>query len=184
MKSDVIMIINDGTGFEKAVNETKKIAEYQQLDKKGTLHLQLMTEEMLSLARSVTGEMQASFWLEADDGQYTLHMSTKTLMDKEKRQQLIASSTSRKNEAANSFLGFLRNAFEEAMAVEHNSSDDIPYDVMSDLPMHLVHDNDWDGYERSVLRKVADDVKISIRGGVVDMTVSKDFSKETLIYSE
>ena len=35
---------------------------------------------------------------------------------------------------------------------------------------------EWDGYERSVLRKVADTVKIAIRGGVVAMTVSKDYA--------
>jgi hypothetical protein len=38
-------------------------------------------------------------------------------------------------------------------------------------------DAGWDGYERSVLAKVADQVKVAIRGGVVDMTVSKKFAK-------
>ncbi len=70
---------------------------------------------MLSLARSVTGEMEASFWVESEDKHFELHMSTKTVMDKLKRETLLAASTSGKNEAAKTFLGNIRNAFVEAM---------------------------------------------------------------------
>jgi len=178
MKSDVIMINNSGKGFEDAVAETRKVAVYQGMIGKNVLHLELMTEEMLSLVRSVTGEMQASFWIETEGPQYDLHLTTKTVLDKEKRALLISSASSRKNEAAKTFLGYLRNAFEEAMAADVNHwENDLPIDVLRDLSNHLIEDPDWDGYERSVLRKVADDVKIAIRGGVVDMTVSKNFAK-------
>ena len=178
MKSDVIVIDNAGKGFEKAVVETRKVAGYQGLSGKDVLHLELMTEEMLSLVRSVTGEMQASFWIETEGTQFVLHLTTKTVMDKEKRYLLISSASSRKNEAAKSFLGYLRNAFEEAMAAEvDHSANDLPLDVLNDLANHPIEDPEWDGYERSVLRKVADNVKIAIRGGLVDMTVSKNFAK-------
>ena len=180
MKSDVIKINNGGKGFEKALAETKKIAAYRELSGKDVLHLELITEEMLSLVRSVTGEMDGSFWIEADGAQYDLHLTTQTVMDKEKRNQLISSASSRKNEAAKTFLGYLRNAFEEAMITEANhSNDDIPEDALDDLynhPIEIEDDQQWDGYERSVLRKVADNVKIAIRGGVVDMTVSKSIA--------
>lgn len=36
---------------------------------------------------------------------------------------------------------------------------------------------EYDGYERSVLRKLADDIKVAIRGGVVDMTVVKKLAQ-------
>ena len=180
MKSDVILIDNAGKGFENAVAETRKAAEYRNLSGKDVLHLELMTEEMLSLARSVTGEMQASFWLETEGKQFDLHLTTKTVMDREKRALLISSATSRKNEAAKTFLGYLRNAFEEAMAADVDHSDnEIPMDVLDDLPNHPIESLEWDGYERSVLRKVADTVKIAIRGGVVDMTVSKVFAESS-----
>ena len=95
MKSDVILIDNLGNGFGDAVKETKKAAEFRGLSHKDALQLQLMAEEMLSMARSVTGEMQASFWLESQEKAFDLHMTTKTVMDQEKRYQLISSSTSR-----------------------------------------------------------------------------------------
>ncbi len=178
MKSDVIMIDNAGKGFENALAETRKTAGYRELSGKDVLHLQLITEEMLSLVQSVTGKMQASFWLETEGNQFDLHLTTKTVMDKEKRHLLLSSASSRKNEAAKTFLGYLRNAFEEAMTADiDHSAKDIPWEVIKDLPNHLIENLEWDGYERSVLRKVADNVKIAIRGGVVDMTVSKAFEK-------
>ena len=173
MKSDIICVDNHGNGFQKALAETQRVAAYLGLKGQETIRLQLCTEEMLSMARSVTGEMQASFWLECEDNCCALHLSTKTVMDKEKRAMLLSAATSRKNEAANTFLGKLRDAFEAAMASEVDHSDQIPDDIWGDLPNRVIEDTEWDGYERSILRKVADEIKIGIRGGVVDMTVIK-----------
>ena len=83
------------------------------------LRLQLITEEMLCLVRSVTGEIEAGFWIEAEDRKYTMHLLTKTSMDKEKRYQLISSSTSRRNEAAKGFLGKLRD-IETGVSSDHD----------------------------------------------------------------
>ena len=175
MKTDVIYIDNKGTGFDRVEEATKKAALYRGLDYKETLHLQLFAEEMLSMARSITGEMKASFWVEAEDKLFHLHMSTETVMDQEKRSLLLASATSRKNEAAKGFLGYLRDAFEQAMAAEVNHGDELPIELLNDLPNHPIADPEWDGYEQSTLRKLADSIKIGIRGGLVDMTVSKQF---------
>ena len=177
MRSDIILIDNQGKGFTEALAETKKVASYTGLEPKLTTRLQLMTEEMLSLARSVTGEMQASFWIENEGAQFDLHMATKTVMDKEKRYNLLSSASSRKNEAARGFLGKLRDKLEEAMAAEVDHSEDIPMDIMSDLANHPIEDPEWDGYERSVLRSLADSVKIAIRGGLVEIIVGKNFAE-------
>ncbi len=140
---------------------------------KEELRLRLCTEEMLSLARSVTGELQAKFWLESEGRKFQLHLSTKTVMDREKREKLIASATSRRNETATSFLGKPRDAFEAAMVSEPDNS--IPDEVLDDLANHPIEIPEWDEYEQSILRTAADDVKIAIRGGLVDMVVSKQF---------
>ncbi|MBR2853846.1 MAG: hypothetical protein IKE81_05960 [Clostridia bacterium] len=181
MKSNVIIIDNMGNGFGKAIEETRKVSVYEELNHKDTIHLQLCAEEMMSLARSVTGEMKASFWIETESGLFDLHLSTKTKMDAEKRKQLLGAATSGQNEAAGSFLGFLRNAFESAMAVNVDHSDeleDLPSDVLDDFANHTIEctDAEWDGYEQSTLRRLADCIKIGIRGDMVDMTVSKRFA--------
>ena len=177
MKSDMIRIDNQSNGFERAIEETNRVASYQGLNPKETLRLQVIAEEMLSLARSVTGEMEASFWIEGEGKAFNLHLTTRTVMDKDKRYQLLSSATSRKNEAAKGLLGKLRNAFEEAMAAEVDHSDEIPDELIPDTVYQSIDDPEWDGYERSVLRSLADEVKIGIRGGTVDMAVSKRFAQ-------
>ncbi|MBR5343263.1 MAG: hypothetical protein IK149_05145 [Oscillospiraceae bacterium] len=177
MKSDIIRIDNQGVGFDEALEQTEKVAAFRGLSHKETLQLTLCTEEMLSMARIVTGELTASFWLESEGKTFELHLNTKTTMDKDKRYQLLSAATSRKNEAANSFLGKLRDKFEEAMTAEADHVYyELPAEIAADIPNYHPDDTEWDHYERSVLRRVADDVKIAIRGGVVDMTVVKSFA--------
>ena len=174
MKSDVIKIDNSGNGFQDALIQTTKSAQFRNLSHKETLQLRLCAEEMLSLARSVTGEMQASFWVESTGKQFDMHLSTKTVMDREKRENLFASATTRKNEAATTFLGKLRDAFEQAMLSDVTYS--IPEDALDDLANHPIEIPEWDEYEQSILRKVADEVKIAIRGDMVDMTITKKYA--------
>ena len=173
MKTDIIKISNSGSGFQSAIEQTLKASQYRGLSHKEEMQLRLCTEEMLSLVRSVTGGLQANFWVESEGKNFSLHLSAKTVMDREKRENLIASATSHKNEAANSFLGRLRDAFESALLSDADNS--IPEDALDDLANHVIEIPEWDEYEQSILRSVADDVKIGIRGGVVDMTVSKHF---------
>jgi hypothetical protein len=176
MKSDVIAIDNKGTGFKEAVEATKKLADFNGLSATDSLHLQLFTEEMLSMARIVTGEMTASFWVDNDGNTYELNLTTETVMDKDKRATLISASSSRKNEAAGSFLGMLRDAFEQAMTADSDKVYyELPDDIASDVVGHFVDDPEYDQYEASVLKKLADDVKISIIGGKVHMIVKKTF---------
>lgn len=179
MKSDKILIDNQGSGFAAAVEETRKVAMFRGIDHKNTLQLQLMTEEMLSLIRSVTGEVQATFWLETEDMNFDLCLTTKTVMDSEKRYMLLESASSRKNEAAGSFLGKLRDAFQEAMAAEVSEAE-YQYkgdsnEAFNDVYDCRVDDPEWDRYEQSILLRLADDVRISIKGKLVKMTVSKKF---------
>ena len=74
MKSNVIIIDNQGNGFDKSLEETRKVADYEGLSHKESLQLQLCAEEMLSMARGITGEMQASFWIETEGRTFDLHM--------------------------------------------------------------------------------------------------------------
>ena len=176
MKSDIVLIDNRGNGFAQALEQTRKAAVFRGISHQDSTRLQLIAEEMLSLARSVTGEMQASFWIDNEGRRFELNMETNTVMDKEKRYLLISSTTAHKNAAANSFLGKLRDAFESAMTAEKDYENfELPSDLQADLAGRVFESPDWDRYEQSVLFRLADSVSISIRGGKVNMTVVKSF---------
>ena len=104
--------------------------------------------------------MQTAFWMEGDETEIEFHMTTQTVMDKEKRGLLIMSATSRKNEAAKGFLGKLRDVFEQAMASEpRHSGEAVPYELQDDVKNDPYATEEWDGYERLILKRLADDVK-------------------------
>ena len=170
-KSDLIPINNQGVGFDAAVEETRRAAEYCGLDAQNALRLQLFTEEMLSMVRTITGEMDGSFWIERSEQQYQLHLTTRAQMDRKQREALIHASSERINDASRGFLGRLREAFEQAMTSDRES---VIYDLAEDRPEGMLPE--WDRYEQSVLLKLADDVRIAIRGSQVSLTVTKAFS--------
>ena len=56
MKSDIIRIDNQGSGFQDALAETAKAAQYRELNHKEALQLQLCTEEMPPFVRVLQKE--------------------------------------------------------------------------------------------------------------------------------
>ena len=76
MESDIIRIDNQGVGFRDAPAQTEMAARFRGLSEKETLRLRICAEEMLRLARSINGEIEADFWLESEGKRFELHMST------------------------------------------------------------------------------------------------------------
>ncbi len=175
MKSKTISIHSSGNGFIDANQETELMTAG--LPAEQGLQLCLITEEMISLFRSVTGEVDnAEFWIENEDGKFTFHLNVHQKLGNVQYNQLVQSTTSKENEAAKGFLGKLREVFVQALSVGkdidmyYNSSD---YSRSVDLTDDVISTPKWDEFERSVLLSLADNVSISIRGGIVDLTVTK-----------
>ena len=193
MKTDVLQITSDGDNMGAALNEIEKISAYKGLSHRDGLSLRLLTEEMMAMMRAITGNVNGEFWVEdRPEGVYELHLRVETLMDEEKRAQLISASTSGRNEASRGFLGKLRAFFEP--------SGDVPMpsmgfagggspgsygsyvwsmgDYRDQLRQYQEENREgnseaWDELEKSVVAKVADDVKVSIRGRTVEMIIQK-----------
>ncbi len=177
MKSKTIAIHPSGNGFRDAIQETEQMAGA--LPDEQRLHLCLITEEMLSMLTNVGGDLNAEFWLENEGDKYTLHLTAKQKLGNVARNELIQSSSSGVNEAAKGFLGTLREVFLQALSVgrdidQYYTSDGY-HSQAADISDVVISTPKWDRFERSVLLGLADNVRISIRGGIVDLTVSKQF---------
>ncbi|MBQ6232609.1 MAG: hypothetical protein IJJ80_03800 [Clostridia bacterium] len=175
MKSKTISIHSSGNGFIDANQETEQMTAG--LPAEQSLQLCLITEEMISLFRSITGEVDnAEFWLENEEGKFTFHLNVHQKLGNIQYNQLIQSTTSKENEAAKGFLGKLREVFVQALSVGkdidmyYNSSD---YSRSADLTDDVISTPKWDEFERSVLLSLADNVSVSICKGIVDLTVTK-----------
>ena len=198
MKTDVIVVSSKGAQMEAALSQVDKVTEYKGLTGKNALHLRLLAEEMMGMMRSITGETEGKFWIEDEENVYQLHLQVVTRMDSEKRDQLLSAASTGKNESAKGLMGRLRDFFDrgadedvapftsslllpEMYAESTTPTLDWEWSMMryENALSYRIKENDtaakeaWDELEKSVVAKVADDVKVSIRGRTVEMTIIK-----------
>ena len=197
MKTDVITVSGKGKRVEAALKQVEKVAAYKGLSPKNTLHLRLLAEEMMQMMRSITGEPEGEFWIEDNDGEYELHLRVATRLNIEKREQLLSASSSGKNESARGLMGRIRAFFDWGCdedydgfagpymlpdAFEHSTSPALDWEwsmrrYENVLSAKIDEDDSarevWDELEKSVVKNVADDVKVAIRGGYVEMIILK-----------
>ena len=198
MRSDVIEVSSRGEKMEAALKQADKVAAYKELSPKNAVHLHLLTEEMMGLMRSITGDVTGKFWIEDENEEYQLHLQVEKWLTSETREKLLAASTTGKNSAAKGLMGRLRNFFEvgaDEDVVAYTNPLVLPgmYETAAAPKM----DWEWsmvqyeealastrqenretvqearDELEKSVVAHVADDVKVSIRGRVVEMIIYK-----------
>lgn len=191
MKTDVIVISNHGNNMEAVLGQVDALAAYKAFSPENAMHLRLLAEETLSLMRAITGEVNGEFWIENQDDVYALHLKVETLTDAHRREQLLSASTTGRNEATRGFLGKLRAFFQpsaDAPTFASGFAGGAPqmygnYEwSMEDYREQLRQYRDqnaegsqeaWDELEKSVLSRVADDVKVSILGRTVEMIIVK-----------
>jgi hypothetical protein len=201
MKSDVIHVTNEGAGFDKALAQAEATARFLDLDRRDALHLRLLTEEMTGMMRALTGEREADFWIENNDGSVDLHLAVKTAMNAEMRKNLLSASTTGENSAAKGVTGKLRDLFERFLEPENGC---LPNDLITGMDYAYsggdfgtlsvaaaglwsmnrykaavkegrAPEEDWDELEKSVVAKLADEIRIGIAGQNVEMVISKKF---------
>ncbi|MBQ3707857.1 MAG: hypothetical protein II889_08105 [Clostridia bacterium] len=201
MKSDVIHVTNEGKGFDEALAQAEAVARFRELDRKSALHLRLLTEEMTGMMRAMTGDRDADFWIDDADGTTYLHLAVITPMNADLRKKLLSAATSGKNSAAKGVTGKLRDLLERFLEPDNALvPDDLftgmdyaysggDFAALSAASAGLWSMNrykaaveagrapkeDWDELEKSVVARLADDVKIGIAGQNVEMVISKRF---------
>ena len=201
MKTDVIVISSSGKKMKEALEQVDKVAAYKDLSAKDALHLRLLTEETMGMMRAITGEKEGRFWIEEEDGVYQLHLVVDTTLTSTKRSDLLAASTSGKNESARTLMGWIRDVFDRGTdadvaaftgqmmipgMMEQTGSPITDWEwsmsryqeelASSVAREGLTAEKPWDQLEKSVVAHVADDVKVSIVGRRTEMIIIKKMS--------
>ena len=191
MKSEVIAVSSKGRGMDAALAQADSTAQQMALSHRDAVHMHLLVEEMMSMVRSIIGQLEGRFWIETEDKGYRLVLQMKSLMDSEQRAQLLSASTSGKNEAHRGIMGKIR-AFFEPMPI-----DDTPAYLMETVMPNAANGDltwsmeaykerllkrkeasagaqeEWDELEKSVVSHIADNVTVSIRGYDVELMILK-----------
>lgn len=115
MTTEQVYVKNDGEGLDKALILAENFAKTVELSTRNSIHLRLLTEEVLGMVHAITGEFKAVFWLEGDAKECRILLKADTLMDSTKRKELISASSSGKNEAAKGIMGKIRELVEVGM---------------------------------------------------------------------
>jgi hypothetical protein len=199
MKSNTCVVKRGGLGLENILTEVEKVIEYNGLPKKEALRLRLLAEELVGMLPELMKNFEGYFWLQNNENQYELHVELSVGgLSKEKKEQLISVSASKKNAAASGFMGKIRDIaqnmllfsdepsracfFESECLYEYGVAD-IHYTYAWSLENYLeqqkqIENNrgdEWDQLEKSIVAKLADDVVVGVRGQKVEIIIKKIF---------
>lgn len=204
MKTDVIAISPSGEGMEEALRQTEMAAAYRGLTSKECMRLRLLSEEMMGMLRTIVGEGKSNFWVEAEGKTFALHLTAGTRMNAEMREELLKASTSGKNAAVKGFMSRVRDIFTQLSEPDGSDISPTDYgfsyvdvasfdasmgvtthgmlygwslkEYRSSVEEHQAEEPDkWDELEKSITARLADEIKIFIRGNAVEMVIEKAF---------
>ena len=115
MTTEQVYVKNDGTGLDFALSVAGDFVNKQQLSRRDSMHVKLLTEEMLGMVQAITSDFKALFWIEGDSRECRLKLNANTEMDTEKRRGLMSASSSGKNISAKGIMGKIREMVEIGM---------------------------------------------------------------------
>ena len=200
MKTEIINVFSSEDGREKALDLTERTAAYCGLDKKDTMHLRLLSEEIVELIRPFNDMFPGDFWLETNDKNIEVHLKTEIPMDQQTKKELLSVSTSGKNSAAKGIIGKIREMIASVTLPSDPETKQLTDEAMSLMslgsPMGTyysgtytwsmktyaasvkanAHEEATDELEKSIVANIADEVSVNIVGSTVEVVIYKAVS--------
>jgi len=197
--TDKLFIDNSDDKLFEAIDLVDNFVSGKNVDHKKAIHLRLLTEETIGMVRAMTGDFEANFWMEEDNGEYSLKLNLKTEMDKEKKSELLSLSTSGENTAVKGFMGKIREVIENSLLdfdytlkLQNQYENRIGYSYMgagmvgsapAEMPVvwslnsykdslgESGNQEAWDELERSIVASLAKDVIVGVKNNIVNLTI-------------
>ena len=115
MQTNKLPVCNTNIRLPAAMKITDDVAMRLGLSRKDWLHLQLLVEETLGMVRAMTDGFEGKFWLEYEGRICYICLEVETSMDLDRKDQLIALSTSGKNASRKGFMGKVADIIENSL---------------------------------------------------------------------
>ena len=116
METKKIKMINNGESLNDALNLAEKFADDLKLQGKNKFIVRLLTEEMFSMFKAITGDFVGEFWIACDNAEnnYSLHLKAQpsSQLDYEKRRDLLSASSKGNNIASTGLMDKIRGIVE------------------------------------------------------------------------
>ena len=167
------------------------------------MHIRLLTEELISMVHGIMDDCEGKLWFESEktkDGILChIHLSVEKELNFEQEEQLLSVSSSGKNENAKGILGKIRETFRintrypvanqranEYMTVNawygmgacYEDGMEVQCWSLRSYQNHLNANKqdskeEWDELEKSIIAKIADEVKIWLKLTMTEVVIDK-----------
>ena len=200
MRSDICKIDKDAESLAAIFKECERVAEYNGLTRRQSLHLRLLCEEIYGMLPHIVDTFVGELWFDYEDAICKVNVSLKMPdINSDKKKALIALSSNGKNASAVGIVGKIRNVIEnyllneaeytnsfitssKAFYVSAQMREFTGYSYTWSLGEYktAVNREDqpdaWDELEKSVIASVADDVIVGVKGNQADIIIVKKFA--------
>ena len=121
MKSTVINFSSDNDNLNAILEESQKLSAYVNLDRRQSLRLRLLSEELVGMLKELSGNYEGQFWAEVEERKVELVSSIFVIdeMDNKPKKGFINVSSKKKNAAAKGIMGKIRDVVENMMYPEN-----------------------------------------------------------------
>ncbi|MCR5687771.1 MAG: hypothetical protein K6G58_07100 [Lachnospiraceae bacterium] len=110
METEHIYVDGEEKSADEVLTASEKYAADQGFSEQESLRLRLLSEELLGLLNGITSDdYTALFWIEGDKKVSRLHLNGKINMTSQRREELISTAKSGRNEAAVGIVGKIRD---------------------------------------------------------------------------
>lgn len=199
MKSNVCKMEKGTKDLTAILNESEKVAAYNELTHKQTLQLRLICEEIDGMLPNIIDDFEGELWIDFEDGVCKVNVSIQIpKLNADKKEDLISIAKNKKNAAAAGIVGKIRDAIEnffldegrmEVWALSSGTfglatgySEGVDYAYLWRLEEYRnsvkkeAQSEDWDELEKSVIASVADDVVVFVKGKCAEIVITKKFA--------
>lgn len=195
MKTDVITIYSDLNGRDKALQETEKFTEYYHITGKNAMHLRLLTEETFCMIHGIMEEFSGRLWLESEQTRKGLLcricLTIEKPLNKEQEADILSVATSGKNEMAKGIVGKIRELIRQSLQSASDEDEEYMKNICDTLavqdagywslqlyrqslsPETETKKQEYDELEKSIIARLANDVKVWLKTDITEITVEK-----------
>ena len=198
MQSNICKVEKGNKALLAILKESERVAKYNNLNRKQTLQLRLLCEEIDGMLPNIIDDFKGELWIDFDDGLCKVNISIHIPeFDANKKEELISIAKNKKNSAAVGIVGKIRNAIENFFLTDDSHSIFAMSTDMVNVETGYCAGGDyyylwsldqyrgsikpeeqvdaWDELEKSVIASVADDVTVGVKGNHAEIVIFKNF---------
>ncbi len=199
MKTEKTVVSSNGRGMTAALDEVEAFSRSMGFDERSSMRARLLAEETMSMVRAIVEDFEADFWIESTEVcSCELHLLAVADMNFKKRQDLISTSTRKRNEASVGIMGKIKDFIEGSLFYLGSGSnrpvgdyhmvgcvsyEEIQLWSLEQYRLCLAKDKEegedvdalFEELEKSIVANIADDVRVSVQDDNIEMIIRKNF---------